>query len=146
VMIHAQPPETLGRDQSFPVSIEVQLLGGDGHTPRPTGNLCTPGTHVVMDGKLFTPHCTNSRSKTFHGEQWVTAEIEVRGNERIVHRINDETVLEYERPQLDPGDGDARKLMQSGGLMLHGGYIALQSESHPVEFRKVEIRPLATPQ
>ena len=120
-------------------------MGGDGQHPRTTGNLCTPGTHVVMDGQLITRHCTESRSKTYHGEQWVTAEIEVRGNERIIHRINGETVLEYERPQLDPKDADARRLIKEGqtDLMLYGGYISLQSESHPVEFRKVEIRKLA---
>lgn len=145
VMIHCQPPETITKEQDFPVSIEVQLLGGDGQHPRTTGNLCTPGTHVVMDGQLITRHCTESRSKTCHGEQWVTAEIEVHGNERIIHRINGETVLEYERPQLDPKDADARRLIKEGqtDLMLYGGYISLQSESHPVEFRKVEIRKLA---
>ncbi len=142
VMVHSQPPASMGKDQDFPVSIEVQFLGGDGRQTRPTGNLCTPGTHVVMNGKLHTPHCTNSRSKTFHGDQWVTAEVEAHGNNRILHRINGETVLEYERPQLDPGDSDAKKLIQDGNLMLHGGYIALQSESHPIEFRKVEIRLL----
>src|SRR5688572_27185402 len=47
VMIHCQKPETMDRDQKFPVSIEVQLLGGKGSGERPTANLCTPGTHVV---------------------------------------------------------------------------------------------------
>jgi hypothetical protein len=143
VMIHSQSPASMGKDQDFPVSIEVQFLGGDGQHPRSTGNLCTPGTHVVLNGKLHTPHCTDSRSKTYHGDQWVTAEVEAHGNNRIIHRINGETVLEYERPQLDPGDGDAKKLIQDGNLMLHGGYLALQAESHPIEFRKVEIRPLS---
>lgn len=141
-MLHCQPPATMGRDQSFPVSIEVQFLGGDGRAPRPTANLCTPGTHVVLNGKLHTPHCTNSRSKTYHGDEWVTVEIEVHGNRRFIHRIGGETVLEYESPQLDPGDADAQKLIQGADRMLYGGYIALQAESHPVEFRKVEIRLL----
>ncbi len=83
------------KDQEFPVSIEVQFLGGDGKNPRSTGNLCTPGTNVVMDGKLHTPHCTNSSSDTFHGDQWVTAEIEVHGSKLIRHKINGKTVLEY---------------------------------------------------
>ena len=78
IMIHGQSPESMAKDQSFPVSIEVQLLGGTGRGVRPTANLCTPGTHVVMDGKLWTPHCTNSSSKTYHGDQWVTVELEVR--------------------------------------------------------------------
>jgi len=143
IMIHGQPPETMGVEQDFPVSIEMQLLGGDGEHERSTGNLCTPGTHVVIAGKLFTPHCTNSWSRTYHGEQWVTAEVEAHGNGRIIHRINGETVLEYEQPQLDPKDANAKKLIRDGQVQLYGGSISLQAESHPVEFRKVEIRPLA---
>jgi hypothetical protein len=144
VMIHCQPPETMRLDQSFPVSIEVQLLGGNGTDPRSTVNLCTPGTNVVMDGKLFTPHCTGSTSKTYHGDQWVTVEIEVHGNGVIKHLIDGQVVLQYEQPQLDENDGDAKKLIEAAGgdKMLQGGYISLQSESHPVEFRKVEIRVL----
>lgn len=142
IMIHGQEPATMGKDQDFPVSIEVQLLGGDGKNPRTTGNLCTPGTHVVMGSQLITQHCTDSKSKTFHGDQWVTAEVEAHGNGKIIHRINGEVVLEYEHPQLDPGDADARKLIKNGQTMLYGGSISLQSESHPVEFRKVEIKVL----
>lgn len=143
VMIHCQAPETIGKNQDFPVSIEVQFLGGDGKNPRSTCNLCTPGTHVVYEGKLWTPHCTNSKSKTFSGDQWVTAEVEAHGNGKIIHRVNGEQVMEYEKPQLDPNDGDAKKLIKDGNVMLFGGYISLQSESHPIEFRKVEIRKLA---
>jgi hypothetical protein len=142
-MIHSQSVASMGKDQNFPVSIEVQFLGGDGRAERPTGNLCTPGTHVVMGGQLITRHCTNSRSKTFHGDQWVTAEVEVRGNATIKHKVNGETVLEYEKPQLDDKDADARPLIKNGEKMLSEGYIALQAESHPVEFRKVELLPLA---
>jgi hypothetical protein len=64
VMIHGQDAATMGKDQDFPVSIEVQLLGGDGKNPRATGNLCTPGTNVVMGGQLVERHCTNSRRST----------------------------------------------------------------------------------
>ncbi len=142
IMIHSQSPESMSKDQSFPVSIEVQLLGGNGKDERSTGNLCTPGTHVVMDGKLITPHVTNSRSKTYHGDQWVTITVEVRGNSKIKHIVNGETVLEYEKPQLDENDPDGKKLIKNGDKMLHEGYICLQAESHPVEFRKVEILPL----
>ncbi len=142
-MIHSQSVASMGKDQNFPVSIEVQFLGGDGKADRPTGNLCTPGTHVVMGGQLITRHCTNSRSKTFHGDQWVTAEVEVRGNATIKHKVNGETVLEYEKPQLDDEDADARPLIKNGEKMLSEGYIALQAESHPVEFRKVVLLPLA---
>ena len=143
VMIHGQDPKGMTKDQEFPVSIEVQFLGGDGTNPRTTGNLCTPGTNVVLDGKLHTPHCHNSSSDTFHGDQWVTAEIEVHGGKLIRHKINGKTVLEYTEPQLDPEDENAKKLLEAGaGKILTGGTISLQSESHPIEFRKVEIKPL----
>lgn len=142
IMLHCQPPATMRVDQDFPVSIEAQLLGGDGRGERPTANVCTPGTNIVMDGKLITQHCSNSRSKTYHGDQWVTAEIEVHGGGRIVHRINGEDVLEYEQPQLDPTDADAARLVRANKLLLEEGYIALQAESHPVEFKSVELRML----
>ncbi len=144
IMVHGQTPESMTKDQDFPVSVEVQLLGGDGTNKRTTSNLCTPGTNVVMKGKLFKPHCTSSSSKTYHGEQWVTATVEVRGNESIKHFVNGELVLEYTKPQLDERDANAAKLIEQAGgnKMLSGGTISLQSESHPIDFRKVELREL----
>ncbi|MBN1853430.1 MAG: DUF1080 domain-containing protein [Pirellulales bacterium] len=141
IMIHGQSPESMDKNQEFPVSIEVQLLGGSSGE-RSTGNLCTPGTHVVMDGKLIKQHCINSKSKTYYGDQWVTIEVEVHGNKSIKHIVNGETVLEYSQPQLDPEDRDARKLIQNDKKLLQGGTISLQAESHPVEFRKVELKIL----
>jgi hypothetical protein len=143
VMIHCQDPKTMTKDQSFPVSIEVQFLGGNGKDKRTTCNLCTPGTNVVYKEKLHTPHCTNSTSKTFHGDEWVTAEVEVNGGGVIKHIVNGETVLEYEKPQLDPKDADAKKLIKDEkNLIVEDGWISLQSESHPIEFRKVEVKVL----
>jgi len=145
IMIHGERPETMSKDQDFPASIEVQLLGGNGKNPRTTSNLCTPGTNVVMNDKLILAHCTNSKSKTFHGDQWVTAEVEVKGNEVIRHYVNGEMVLEYNKPQLDDRDAHAKELIQkSGDKMLASGSISLQSESHPIEFRKVELLDLST--
>jgi hypothetical protein len=142
IMLHCQSPESMRKDQDFPVSIEVQLLGGNGKDKRSTGNLCTPGTHVVMNNQLVTQHCVSSRSETYHGDQWVKAEVEVHGDGLIKHIINGQVVLEYERPQLDENDADARKLIKGENKLLSEGYISLQSESHPVEFRKIEILPL----
>lgn len=142
IMVHGQTPESMTIDQDFPVSIEVQLLGGNGTDKRTTSNLCTPGTNVVMQDELVTRHCTNSGSETYHGEQWVVAEVEVRGNEVIKHYVNGDFVMDYNKPQLDPKDPDAKKLIKDGELMLCEGSISLQSESHPVEFRKVEIKEL----
>jgi hypothetical protein len=143
VMIHSESPETVEQEQDFPASIEVQILGGTGQGERPTGNLCTPGTHVEMDGKLETRHCIYSKSKTFHGDQWVTLEVEVHGNRLIRHLINGEEVISYNKPQLG-GDAHADALIKvAGDKMLAEGYICLQSESHPVEFRKIEILELS---
>ena len=144
IMFHGQSPESMEKDQSFPVSIEVQLLGGGGSGHRPTANVCTPGTHFVQDGKLVTRHCNNSTSKTFHGDQWVTVELEVHGSNRIRHFAGGEKVFEYTKPQLDPNDPQARKLIKARGgeKSLDSGTISLQAESHPVEFRKVELRKL----
>ncbi|MBI1389740.1 MAG: DUF1080 domain-containing protein [bacterium] len=144
IMLHCQDPETMRKDQEFPVSIECQLLGGDGTNPRTTANLCTPGTNVVMEGNLIEQHCTTSSSKTYHGDQWVRCEVEVHGNGKIIHYVNGEKVLEYEASQLDPRDADGAKLIKDrdGNKMLTGGYISLQSESHPCEFRNIEILPL----
>ena len=140
IMVHSQAARTMGKDQDFPISIEVQLLGGSGTGQRSTANLCTPGTHVVMDGKLFTPHCVNSRSKTYHGEQWVRVEVQVFGDSLIRHIVNGDTVLEYSKPQIG-GEVVNRydPAVKQDGKPLTGGYIALQSESHPIDFRKVEI-------
>ena len=143
IMIHCQDPKTMGKDQSFPVSIEVQLLGGNGKDKRATCNMCSPGTNVVYDGKLYTPHTLYSKAKTFHGDEWVTAEAEVNGSGTIKHFVNGELVLEYEQPQYDPKDADAKKLIKDEkNLLIEEGCISLQSESHPCEFRKVELKVL----
>ncbi len=139
IMLHCQDPKSMGKDQNFPVSIEVQLLGGPKAGDRTTANLCTPGTNVVMNGELVRRHCTGSKSKTYRGDEWVSVEVEVRGGEVIKHIMGGETVLTYDKPQLDDRDADAKKLIKDGKLLLEEGFISLQSESHPCEFRKVEL-------
>jgi hypothetical protein len=140
IMLHCQSAASMTRDQSFPTSIEFQLLGGSGEGERPTGNLCTPGTNVVMKDSLFTPHCINSSSKTYNGDQWVEAEAVVLGDSLITHLINGDTVLSYTKPQLDEREATYPEMYAHfGSKMLKEGYISLQGESHPVEFRKVEL-------
>lgn len=140
IMVHGQTPESMGKDQDFPVSIEVQLLGGDGKNKRTTCNLCTPGTNVEMNGKLFTPHCINSKSETYHGDQWVKAEVLVLGDSVIKHFANGMEVLSYQKPQIGGGNVDAQEVKWGvDGMLLKGGTISLQSESHPVEFKNIEI-------
>ena len=140
IMVHCQSPESMGKMQDFPISIEVQLLGGLGKGPRSTANLCTPGTNVEMDGKLFTPHCLNSKSKTYDGDQWVRVEALVDGDKQIKHIIDGQTVLSYEHPQIGGGNVSGHDpAVKKDGMLLSEGYIALQGESHPTEFRKVEL-------
>ncbi len=140
IMIHGQSARSMELDQDFPVSIEVQLLGGNGKEERSTLNLCTPGTNVVMNGQLWTQHCTNSTSKTYHGDQWVTVEVEVRGDSIIRHTIDGQTVLEYTQPQLDERDANYQKLLPADkSKLLKKGTISLQAESHSIDFRKVEL-------
>jgi len=144
IMVHGQTAASMGNDQDFPISIEVQLLGGNGKDARTTANLCTPGTNVVMNGELITKHCVQSTSETYHGDQWVRVEAIVLGSERIIHRVNGEKVLEYEKPQIGGGAVNGfDPAVKRDGMLLESGSISLQSESHPIEFRKVELLDLS---
>jgi hypothetical protein len=142
VMIHGESPQEMRLDQDFPVSSEVQLLGGDTTGDRPTGNVCTPGTNIVYQSKLWTQHCTNSTSPTFRGEEWVDLEVEAHGNGQIIHRINGQTVMSYSEIQYDDKDNDGKALIKNGDKRIFGGSISLQSESHPCEFRNIRIKVL----
>lgn len=140
VMIHCQKPGSMELDQNFPVSIEVQLLGGiTDRERRSTANLCTPGTHVKIDNELVTAHCIDSQSDTYYGEQWVDLEIEVRNDSIIRHYINGEQVLEYNHPVIG---GEFNTLVKLDGQPLNKGYISLQSESHTVEFKNIMLLDL----
>ena len=143
VMVLGQDPRTMTRDQKFPVSIEVQLLGPDGPLPA-SGNLCTPGTNVVIGGKLETEHCIRAAGAPTPYGRWMRAEIEVARDGRVTHFIGGKAVLSYSGAQLDPADADAKPLIAAAGgsLPLKRGFLYLQSEGHPVEFRNIELREL----
>jgi hypothetical protein len=141
LMLHSPNPKTMLKDQDFPISIEFQLLGGlsDGK-PRSTANVCTPGTNIVLDGKLHTAHCTNSTSKTYDGDQWVRVEAIVKGDELIQHIVDGQVVLEYTKPQMGGGAvAPVDPAVKIDGTPLTGGYISLQAETAPADFRKVEL-------
>jgi hypothetical protein len=143
-MLHSQSPGSMPPDQDFPISLELQMLGGlsDGNS-RPTGNLCTPGTEVEFQGRLAESHCINSISPTFDGDQWVLAEALVLGAQKIVHYINGQAVIEYENMSYGGGVVSGhRPEMKPDGESLGEGYISLQSEGHPIQFRKVELLDL----
>ena len=145
VMLHSQDPKTILRDQNWPISIELQFLAGlPNGKPRATGNVCTPGTHVFYNGKLTEAHIVKSSAETYKPGEWVRAEAIVRGNGSIVHLINGQKVLEYSQPQIGGGvvAGYNPDLFIEGKA-LSEGFIGLQSEGQPVDFRKVELKVLA---
>jgi len=144
VMFHAQDPRTMLLDQNWPIALELQFLAGlpDGK-PRATGNVCTPGTHVVHNGRLTEAHIIQSSADTYQPGDWVRAEVIVRGSKQIEHIINGKKVLEYSQPQVGGGvvAGYDPACFQAGQL-LSAGFIGLQSEGQPVDFRKVELKVL----
>lgn len=141
LMLHSPAPETMLKDQDFPISLETQLLGGLGDgKPRSTANLCTPGTNVVMNGRFTTAHCVNSTSKTYDGDQWVRVEVVVHGDELVQHIMEGQVVLEYTRPQMGGGNvAPVDPKIKVDGTPLTGGYISIQAETAPIDFRKIEL-------
>ena len=95
-----------------------------------------------MNDTLITEGFVGAKGKTFHGDEWITVETEVLGNKVIKYMVNGVKVIEFNNPQLDEENENAQKLIKDGNKMLHEGDIALQAESHPVEFRKIEILDL----
>jgi hypothetical protein len=143
VMIHSQSPLSMELGQAWPASLEMQFLAVGTSAGRQTGNAVTPGTNLVLNGELVTEHITDSAAELYPPDDWVTAEIEVHGNEEVVHRINGVEVLRYQHPQLDPKEASAQRLLATGAsLQLAFGHIALQAEGQPVWFRNIKIRQL----
>jgi hypothetical protein len=143
VMIHSQTPMSMGLNQAFPSSMEFQFLASGSTAGKQTGNVCTTGTSLEMQGKLRTEHIIDSSSKFFPVDEWVAVEVEVHGNSEIVHRINGVEVLRYQHPQLDPNDDNAKPLLAAGApVPISFGHIALQAESQPIWFRNIRIRQL----
>lgn len=152
IMLHSQSAETVGKDQSFPISLEMQFLASDSTLKRTTGNLCTPGTEVWMKGEKVKDHCIDASSKEYSVGDWVNAEAVVLGDSIIHHLINGDTVLTYNKPIIGGGfvnqtlswtsggfGSDSSRWIEQQGRPLSRGYIALQAESHPLEFRTVVL-------
>ncbi len=144
VMFHSQDPKTMPREQNWPISVEMQFLAGvEEGKARPTGNMCSPGTDVVFQGRVDPRHCINSSSDTYYGDQWVRAEAIVLGDSLVTHLINGDTVLQYTKPQI--GGGVVERYdpaIKKDGELLTQGFIALQSEGQPIDFRRIYIRDL----
>lgn len=139
VQYHSQSPESLGISQQFPICLEYNLHGGNGKEERPTGELCANGTIVQIDGKPNLSFCNLPKvQRTFHGDQWVTLEIDVNGS-KIAHFVNGEEILRFEDPRYNPANEIAKKMIVNSNDRVTSGYISLQSNSHPIDFRKIEL-------
>jgi hypothetical protein len=144
IMFHSQAPETILKEQDWPISVEAQFIGNPATGSRPTMNVCTPGTEIHMKGEMVKAHCTNSTSKAFHNDEWVSVELEVLGSGKVTHRVDGQVVLEYEKPMIGGGVANGfDPAIKKDGTVLSEGYIGMQSESQPVDFRKIELLNLA---
>ncbi|MCC8020308.1 MAG: DUF1080 domain-containing protein [Rikenellaceae bacterium] len=139
-MLHSQHPETMGLWQNFPVSVEAQILGGNGTDERPTANVCTPGTTVAVGGERVEAHCSPSRAETYHGDRWVTMDVVVFADSLVHHIIEGDTVLTYTALQIGGNPVDGAPVFAPGPL--REGHIAIQAEGHPTEFRRIDILEL----
>jgi len=143
VMLHSQSPQSVGLDQGFPASLEMQFLADLGKGRRQTGNVCTPGTHVVYQGEFTKQHIVKSSGPTVPFDRWVAVEMEVRGHDEIIYRVEGKEVLRYTNPQLDPESKEAKPIIARGAdLRLSFGHIALQAEAQRVWFRNIKLLPL----
>jgi hypothetical protein len=145
VMFHSQDPNTILKEQNWPISVEMQFLAGLGDgNPRPTGNMCSPGTEIVFQGEIYKDHCLNSTSKTFNKDEWVRAELVVLGDSLVSHIINGDTVLQYSQPTMGGGVVQGYdSAIWHVGKALTSGYIGLQSEGQPIDFRNIELMDLS---
>lgn len=140
VMVHSQAPATILKHQDWPISVEAQFLAGG----RTTMNVCTPGTEIFMKGAMVKAHCTNSSSRIYGNDEWVAVEVEVLGSERVRHLLDGQTVLQYETPSIGGGVANGfDPAIKKDGTILERGYIGLQAESQPVEFRNVRLLNLS---
>ena len=139
IQYHCQSPATVGLSQPFPVCLEYNLLGGNGKDERPSGEICASGMYVQINGQRNSSYCTPPQVKrTFHGDQWVTAEIDVHDG-KITHFVNGEQIIQFENPRYDSANVNAKQFIVNGNDLVKDGYISLQSNSHPMDFRKIEI-------
>ncbi|MEO9892314.1 DUF1080 domain-containing protein [Aurantibacter sp.] len=139
VQIHTQPPNTVKLNQRFPICLEYNLHGGNGVDERPLGAICGIGTHVEIDGVKSTSSCTPARvARTFHGDQWVIVEIDVNEG-KMKHFVNGEEIMSYSNPTYNPENEYAKAFIKNGNDSVKSGYISFQSNSHPIDFRKIEL-------
>ena len=139
VMLHSEDPSKMLLNQEFPVSIEAQFLGGSGIKERPTLNMCSPGTEVDINKYQATEHCISSNSNTYHNEYWISVEFVVYSDSIVHHIINKDTVMSYSNIKIG-GEYLSDNFIDRIGEPLKEGFISLQSEGHPIEFKNIRIK------
>ena len=139
VMLHSEDPSKMLLNQEFPVSIEAQFLGGSGIKERPTLNMCSPGTEVDINKSQATEHCISSNSNTYHNEDWISVEFVVYSDSIVHHIINKDTVMSYSNIKIG-GEYLSDNFIDRIGEPLKEGFISLQSEGHPIEFKNIRIK------
>jgi hypothetical protein len=143
IQLHSQAPETMRKEQQWPVSVEFDIVGGRMIGSRPTGDVCRNGTNVLVNGAPLREQCSKVGDVTIRDDAWTTALAEVDGGTRVRQIVNGALVVEYTHAELDETNADARRLESSGASKaLTSGYISLQSNGHPIEFRRIEVLPL----
>ena len=144
VMFHSQDPRTILKEQDWPISVEYQMLAeAEEGEPRPTGNMCSPGTEVFYQGEMDPRHCINSTSDTYEWDKWVDAELIVYQDSLVIHKVNGEEVLRYTKPQIGGGVANGYDPgVKVDGKPLTEGYIGLQAEGQGVEFKDIKVREL----
>lgn len=143
IQLHSQPPETMLKNQEFPVSVEFDMVGGRMFGTHPTGDVCKNGTLVKIGGAVLEDKCSKLSAIAIPGKEWVTILAEVQGGARVRQIVDGALVVEYTDLMLDEKNADARRLLGSGAdRALTAGYISIQANSHPIEFRRIEILPV----
>jgi hypothetical protein len=129
IMFHSQAADTLDFDQKFPDSLEFQFLGESEEDDfRPSGSLFLVGNAADYMVEEVLKNVKTEFQAVPLGE-WVEAELVV--NDALVQfYLNGELVLEFTNPR------------ERDGTPLTSGHIALQAESHPVQFRNIAIKPM----
>jgi hypothetical protein len=98
---------------------------------------------VKIGGAVLEDKCSKSSGIAIPGNEWVTILAEVQGGAHVRQIVNGALVVEYTDLALNEKDADADRLLRSGAdRALTAGYISIQANSHPIEFRRIEILPV----
>jgi hypothetical protein len=144
-MLHSQPVNTMTLNQDFPISLEAQLYGpGQGSS---TMNLCTPGTgfSTTPTGTVSSTHCVNAKNTTRAALNtgWQKVSALVLGDSVIKFMAGADgmdSVYQFYKPVYLSGNvSNPPSGVPANNTRLTGGYITIQSETHPFRFRRIDV-------